>query len=69
MLNRVAVRVRPLTEQERQQQMSITFQPNNQISVSGDKSFTFDYVYPPHSGQQEVFNTCVIPLLNKFLEG
>ncbi|KAG0760116.1 hypothetical protein G6F57_011171 [Rhizopus arrhizus] len=66
---RVAVRVRPLTEQERQQQMSITFQPNNQISVSGDKSFTFDYVYPPHSGQQEVFNTCVIPLLNKFLEG
>lgn len=67
--NRVAVRVRPLTEQERQQQMSIAFQSDNQIIVGGDRPFTFDYVYPPNSGQQDVFNTCVIPLLNKFLEG
>ncbi|CAO3686562.1 unnamed protein product [Rhizopus stolonifer] len=66
---RVAVRVRPLTEQERQQQMSIAFQSDNQIIVGGDRPFTFDYVYPPNSGQQDVFNTCVIPLLNKFLEG
>ncbi|KAI9255981.1 P-loop containing nucleoside triphosphate hydrolase protein [Sporodiniella umbellata] len=66
---RVAVRVRPLTEQERQQQMSITFPSDNQIIAGGDRPFTFDYVYPPNSGQEDVFDSCVIPLLNKFLEG
>ncbi|GAA5807233.1 hypothetical protein MFLAVUS_000589 [Mucor flavus] len=67
---RVAVRVRPLTENEKQH-YAIKFIPNNeqQIVLNGDRSFTFDYVYPPAADQNQVYSTCVIPLLNKFLEG
>lgn len=70
---RVAVRIRPLTENEKQhcQNNAIAFIPNNQqqIILGGDRPFTFDYVYPPNSSQQDVYDTCVIPLLNKFIEG
>ncbi|KAG2232436.1 P-loop containing nucleoside triphosphate hydrolase protein [Thamnidium elegans] len=67
---RVAVRVRPLTENEKQH-YAIKFIPNNeqQIVLDGDRSFTFDYVYPPAADQNLVYSTCVIPLLNKFMEG
>lgn len=69
----MAVRVRPLTEQEKQhdQHNAIQFIPNNQqqIVIGGDRSFTFDYVYPPSADQEQVYTTCVIPLLNKFMEG
>ncbi|KAI8073470.1 P-loop containing nucleoside triphosphate hydrolase protein [Gilbertella persicaria] len=66
---RVALRVRPLSEQE--QNNVISFIPNNQqqIVLNGDRSFTFDYVYPPSSDQNDVYSTCVVPLLNKFIEG
>ncbi|KAK4521692.1 uncharacterized protein ATC70_004225 [Mucor velutinosus] len=70
---RVAVRIRPLTENEKQhcQNNAIAFIPDNQqqIIVGGDRPFTFDYVYPPTSSQQDVYNSCVIPLLNKFIKG
>ncbi|GAN09170.1 hypothetical protein MAM1_0248c08692 [Mucor ambiguus] len=70
---RVAVRIRPLTENEKQhcQNSAIAFIPDNQqqIIVGGDRPFTFDYVYPPTSSQQDVYNSCVIPLLNKFMKG
>ncbi|CEP16969.1 hypothetical protein [Parasitella parasitica] len=70
---RVAVRIRPLTENEKQhcQHNAIAFIPDNQqqVILGGDRPFTFDYVYPPQSSQQEVYNSCVIPLLNKFIEG
>ncbi|KAI8089213.1 uncharacterized protein BX664DRAFT_332435 [Halteromyces radiatus] len=69
---RVAVRVRPLTESEQQHHCknNITFVPNApQINVGNDRSFTFDYTYPPLTSQQEVFDTCVIPLVNKYMEG
>lgn len=69
----MAVRVRPLTENEKQhyQHNAIKFIPNNeqQIVLDGDRSFTFDYVYPPTCDQDQVYSTCVIPLLNKFIEG
>lgn len=66
----MAVRVRPLTENEKQH-YAIKFIPNNeqQIVLDGDRSFTFDYVYPPAADQNQVYSTCVVPLLNKFLEG
>jgi hypothetical protein len=67
------VRVRPLTENEKQHHRNnaIEFMPNNrqQIVLGGDRPFTFDYVYPPSVDQNEVYSTCVIPLLNKFMEG
>ncbi|KAI8641575.1 P-loop containing nucleoside triphosphate hydrolase protein [Parasitella parasitica] len=70
---RVAVRIRPLTENEKQHchHNAVAFIPNNQqqVVLGGDRPFTFDYVYPPHSSQQEVYSSCVIPLLNKFIEG
>ncbi|KAF7727594.1 hypothetical protein EC973_007355 [Apophysomyces ossiformis] len=69
---RVAVRVRPLTEQEKQHcgNAVISFVPGQpQIIVGNDRSFTFDYTYPPSAEQQEVYDTCVVPLLNKFIEG
>ncbi|KAG0166602.1 hypothetical protein DFQ28_007272 [Apophysomyces sp. BC1034] len=69
---RVAVRVRPQTEQEKQHSGNaiISFVPNQpQIVVGNDRSFTFDYAYPPTSDQEEVYDTCVVPLLNKFIEG
>ncbi|OAD78767.1 hypothetical protein PHYBLDRAFT_29641, partial [Phycomyces blakesleeanus NRRL 1555(-)] len=69
---RVAVRVRPLTEQEKQtnggQKIEIT--PNQpQISVGSNRLFTFDYVYPPSANQEQVYTTCVIPLLSSFVKG
>ena len=67
------MRIRPLTENEKQhcQTNAIAFIPDNQqqIIVGGDRPFTFDYVYPPSSSQQEVYSSCVIPLLNKFIKG
>ncbi|KAL9544257.1 hypothetical protein MBANPS3_007717 [Mucor bainieri] len=70
---RVAVRIRPLTENEKQHchNNAIAFIPDNQqqIIVGGDRPFTFDYVYPPTASQQDVYNSCVIPLLNKFMKG
>ncbi|KAI8339192.1 P-loop containing nucleoside triphosphate hydrolase protein [Chlamydoabsidia padenii] len=69
---RVAVRVRPLTEIEQQHNCknNITFIPNQpQINVGPDRSFTFDYTYTPLTSQQEVFDTCVIPLVNKYIDG
>lgn len=67
------MRIRPLTEQEKQhyQHNVIKFVPNNeqQIVIGDDRSFTFDYVYPPVSNQHQVYSTCVIPLLNKFMDG
>ncbi|CAO3592559.1 unnamed protein product [Absidia cylindrospora] len=69
---RVAVRVRPLTETEKQNHCknNISFVPNEpQINVGPDRSFTFDYTYNPFTGQQEVFDTCVIPLVKKYMDG
>ncbi|ORZ20427.1 P-loop containing nucleoside triphosphate hydrolase protein [Absidia repens] len=69
---RVAVRVRPLTETEKQNHCknNINFVPNEpQINVGPDRSFTFDYTYTPFTGQKEVFDTCVIPLVNKYIDG
>ncbi|OBZ84268.1 Kinesin-like protein KIF21A, partial [Choanephora cucurbitarum] len=70
---RVALRIRPLTEQEKQHHQNnvISFIPDSQqqINVNNERSFTFDYVYPPSVNQHDVYATCVVPLLDKFVEG
>ena len=72
-LVRVALRIRPLTEQEKQHHQNnvISFIPDSQqqINVNNERSFTFDYVYPPSVNQHDVYATCVVPLLDKFVEG
>ncbi|KAI9315272.1 P-loop containing nucleoside triphosphate hydrolase protein [Dichotomocladium elegans] len=71
---RVAVRVRPLTDQEIHHHNSrniISFVPDQpQIIVGSEqRAFTFDHAYPPSSDHQHVFSTSVVPLLYKFLDG
>ncbi|ORX52660.1 kinesin-domain-containing protein [Hesseltinella vesiculosa] len=69
---RVALRVRPLTPGENQQQAKdiIKYIPDQpQILVDTDRSFTFDYIYPPDTCQSIVFDSAVQPLVTKFLEG
>ena len=70
---RVALRIRPLTEQEKQHHQNnvISFIPDNlqQITINNERSFTFDYVYPPSVNQRDVYDTSVVPLLDKFVEG
>lgn len=69
---RVAVRVRPLTENEIQHNCNnvVSFTPDQpQITIGQDRSFTFDYAYAPETEQQHVYSTCVTPLLNSFLDG
>ena len=42
-----------------------------QISIKGndDNRYTFNYVFGPTSTQEEVYNTCVTPLLESAFDG
>jgi hypothetical protein len=40
-----------------------------QIILENERVFRYDYVYPPLADQEQIYNTSVVPLLNKFLEG
>ncbi|PKK65650.1 P-loop containing nucleoside triphosphate hydrolase protein, partial [Rhizophagus irregularis] len=69
---RVALRVRPLNNKETLQNCNecLTIIPDApQILIGTDKSFTFDYVFPSDTEQEEVFQDCVSPLIDKFVEG
>jgi len=74
----VAVRVRPLAPKELLAHAGscIRIIPNENILVlSGrgaereDKSFVFDFVYGTDSSQLQIYEGCVKPLLDGFLEG
>lgn len=42
----------------------------NQVVIGKDrKSFVFDWVFPPESAQNQIFDSCVEPLLEWFFEG
>lgn len=48
----------------------ISFIPNQpQILVGKDHSFTYDYVFDTRTHQREVYETCVRPLVEKFIDG
>ncbi|KAK4510106.1 uncharacterized protein ATC70_006277 [Mucor velutinosus] len=73
---RVALRVRPFNEKElketHQIENLITFVPGQpqQISIDQDRRhFTFDYVYPPHKSQTDVYLSCIQPLFDQFVHG
>uniref|UniRef100_U9SUD6 Kinesin motor domain-containing protein n=1 Tax=Rhizophagus irregularis (strain DAOM 181602 / DAOM 197198 / MUCL 43194) TaxID=747089 RepID=U9SUD6_RHIID len=69
---RVALRVRPLNSKETLQNCSecLTIIPDApQILMGTDKSFTFDYVFPSETEQEEVFHDCASPLIDKLVEG
>ncbi|CAI2162112.1 19599_t:CDS:2 [Funneliformis geosporum] len=69
---RVALRVRPLNSKETLQNCSecLTIIPDApQILIGTDRSFTFDYVFPSETEQDDVFQDCARPLLDKLVEG
>ncbi|KAG1449902.1 hypothetical protein G6F46_010728 [Rhizopus delemar] len=69
---RVALRVRPLTQKERISNCTecISFIPDQpQILIGKDHSFTYDYVFDTNTEQQSIYNTSVVPLVEKFVDG
>ncbi|KAI8986348.1 hypothetical protein BDB01DRAFT_785266 [Pilobolus umbonatus] len=69
---RVALRVRPLTHKERLANCTecVSFIPNQpQILMGKDYSFTYDYVYDTQSSQKPIYDTSVVPLVEKFIDG
>ena len=75
---KVAIRVRPLNGRERREGNPVCVDANkqeNQITVSKgekdseDKTFQFDYVYPPATTQQTVYDEVAFPLVESVFEG
>ncbi|XP_075405951.1 kinesin-like protein KIF27 isoform X3 [Tenrec ecaudatus] len=69
---KVAVRIRPLLCKEvlHNHQVCVRVIPNTQqIIIGRDRVFTFDYVFGKCSTQDEVYNTCIKPLVLSLIEG
>nr|XP_056719618.1 chromosome-associated kinesin KIF4-like [Euleptes europaea] len=69
---RVALRCRPLVPKEIDEgcQMCLSFVPGApQVILGNDKPFTYDYVFDPFTEQEEVFNTCIAPLVKGIFKG
>ncbi|KAI2552995.1 kinesin family member 27 [Homo sapiens] len=69
---KVAVRIRPLLCKEalHNHQVCVRVIPNSQQVIIGrDRVFTFDFVFGKNSTQDEVYNTCIKPLVLSLIEG
>ncbi|XP_062822450.1 chromosome-associated kinesin KIF4-like [Anolis carolinensis] len=69
---KVALRCRPLVPKEIAEgcHVCLSFVPGEQQVILGkDKSFTYDYVFDPSTEQEEVFNTCIVPLIKGIFKG
>ncbi|XP_077004689.1 kinesin-like protein KIF27 isoform X2 [Tamandua tetradactyla] len=69
---KVAVRIRPLLCKEvlHNHQVCVRVIPNTQqIIIGKDRVFTFDFVFGKNSTQDEVYNTCIKPLVSSLIEG
>lgn len=69
----VAVRVRPLSQIERDQASESCVQVPNPKTVlvggPGGRQFHFDAVFAPESAQREIYETLVRPLIARFFDG
>lgn len=68
----MALRVRPLFEKENNDwtEECISYVHDEpQIYIGQNRSFTFDFVYPPNLTQEEVYKSSIMPLLDHFTEG
>ncbi|KAM4050745.1 kinesin-like protein KIF27 isoform 2-T4 [Anomaloglossus baeobatrachus] len=69
---KVAVRVRPLLSKEilHNHQVCVRLVPNTQqIIIGKDRVFTFDHVFGKSSTQDDVYDSCIKPLLVSLIEG
>ncbi|KAJ2672575.1 hypothetical protein IWW42_002729 [Coemansia sp. RSA 1085] len=69
---RVALRIRPLSPQEQLggETECVTQLPDvPQIVIGADRAFTFDHVFSPEVGQEQVYEESVKPLVQQFLQG
>ncbi|CAG8467090.1 6617_t:CDS:2 [Paraglomus occultum] len=69
---RVALRIRPLSNKEIQQRCDpciTVIEGAPQVLIGTDRSFTYDFVFPSETQQDEVFDDCAKPLLDKLMEG
>ncbi|KAM4878097.1 kinesin-like protein KIF27 [Thomomys bottae] len=69
---KVAVRIRPLLCKEvlHNHQVCVRIIPNTQqIIIGRDRVFTFDFVFGKNSTQDEIYNTCIKPLVLSLIEG
>ncbi|XP_065802484.1 kinesin-like protein KIF27 isoform X2 [Muntiacus reevesi] len=69
---KVAIRIRPLVYKEilHNHQACVRVIPNTQqIIIGRDRIFTFDFVFGKNSTQDEVYNTCIKPLVLSLIEG
>uniref|UniRef100_A0A8R1TTT1 Kinesin-like protein n=1 Tax=Onchocerca volvulus TaxID=6282 RepID=A0A8R1TTT1_ONCVO len=69
---RVAVRVRPQSEREKVENSHIctnVLQKEAQVTIGGERSFTFDYAFDIGTHQQKVYDDCVKNLIEGTFEG
>ncbi|XP_042329355.1 chromosome-associated kinesin KIF4A isoform X2 [Sceloporus undulatus] len=69
---RVALRCRPLVPKEIAEgcHMCLSFVPGEaQVILGKDKPFTYDHVFDPATEQEEVFKTCIVPLVRGIFKG
>lgn len=69
----MALRVRPLIDENidnKKDDCTITFIKNEpQIVIGHDRAFTFDFVFPPETSQEQLYKSSIIPLVDRFTEG
>lgn len=70
---RVAVRVRPLVENEIEKGCEMclnAISEESQIQIRNtDKAFTYNYVFPPNIGQEDFYNTAIKRLIEHIFQG
>lgn len=68
----VAVRIRPLLPQEllRHHSECVKVVPGSaQVIVNPDRLFTFDYAFSPSASQEEVYRSCIQPMVRSLMDG
>uniref|UniRef100_A0A3P8RWL3 Kinesin motor domain-containing protein n=1 Tax=Amphiprion percula TaxID=161767 RepID=A0A3P8RWL3_AMPPE len=69
---RVAVRIRPLLPKEvlRHHQVCVRVVPSTaQVMLGSDRLFCFDHAFGPTASQDQVYESCVQPLVESLLDG
>lgn len=64
---KVAVRIRPLSAEEAQYESQYclrTIPQESQILAGADNLFTFDHVFDHNTRQEEIYEECVVDLVN-----